>query len=194
MYFHVCFVGSRHLDISIECRTRRSLKESPKCFDLSASPERPAGSEVMTSNNVVVALTISDDLEGVGLRTGSGENIVSMEMNPVDSSRVAHLVLEREGGGREGVGREGGRGEGRRGEGERGEGGRGDGRKGEGGREEGQGEERGSEMDRVAHITIESLREGGGEGEEERKVKTNVEISIRPDLLENLKVSPDSSP
>ena len=168
--------GSRHLDISIECRTRRSLRESPKCFDLSASPDTPTGSELMTSNNVVVALTISDDLEGVELRTGKRDSTATAQQC-MDKCRVAHIVIEREEGG--GRVREEGREKG--------------GREGQGG-EDGEGEL----MDRVAQITIESVREeggeGGGEGEREGKAKTNVEIMIRPDLLDNLKLSPDSSP
>ena len=52
----------------------------------------------MTSNNVVVGLT--DDLEGVGLRTGSGDKMASTEVG-LNGSRIAHIVLEegeREGG------------------------------------------------------------------------------------------------
>ena len=138
----------------------------------------------MTSNNVVVALTISDDLEGVGLRTGK-RDLTETAQQCMDKCRVAHIVIEREEGG--GRAREEGR--------ERGGGGRvkEEGRE-RGGKEDGEGEL----MDRVAQITIESVRdeggEGGGEGEREGKAKTNVEIMIRPDLLENLKLSPDSSP
>jgi len=85
------------------------------------------GSEVLTSNNVVVALTINDDHEGVGLRTGS-----SIKSEPLPTP---------------------------------------------------------SHLDRVASITIETE---GGDTENEKM--TNVEISIRPDLLDSLNISPDSSP
>ena len=59
----------------------------------------------MTSNNVAVALTANEDLEGVGLRTGSSYSAIAMEMDiHSQMSRVAHIVLENE--------REEGRGEG----------------------------------------------------------------------------------
>ena len=50
----------------------------------------------MTSNNVAVALTA--DLEGAGLRTGSTDKAVTMEMNKqllAVRSRPVHVVLER---------------------------------------------------------------------------------------------------
>ena len=128
-----------HLDISVECRTRKSLNESSKCFDLSASPDQPNGAEVVTSNNVVVALT---DLEGVGLRTGCGHKPIFMETakHHLERLRVAHIVLERDLGDVRG---EGGGGEGEEAEGEwGGEAGRKEGGQGEeqvGGREGGRG-------------------------------------------------------
>ena len=53
----------------------------------------------MTSNNVVVGLTITDDLEGAGLRTGSSNKMASTEVG-LNGSQIAHIVLE--GGGERG--------------------------------------------------------------------------------------------
>ena len=90
--------GSHPVNISVECRTKKSLKESAKCFDLSSSPDRPQGAEVITSNNVAVALTANEDLEGVGLRTGRSYETVAMETGKhLPRSKVAHIVLEERG-------------------------------------------------------------------------------------------------
>ena len=178
MCLYYISTGSHSLDITIECRTRKSLKDSAKCFDLSASPDKPAGTEVMTSNNVAVVLTIGDDLEGVGLRTGSGETPVSVDTDRQCRERgVVHIVLEDDTRVREG-------------EGERGE------REGEG-----EGETNCISIDRS------ESGGGGGKGEslgdvEEREreegeikdLQTDFETSIRPDLLDKFKVSPNSSP
>ena len=116
---HTFPIGSRIVDINIECRTRHSLMDSAKCFDFSVSPDQPEGSKFVTSNNVVVALTLSDDVEGVGFRTGSSGNNIGVAMGTdqhhhgnmtMERSHVAHIVLEADGEGGEGDGgeREGG--------------------------------------------------------------------------------------
>ena len=55
---------------------------------------------VLTSNNVVVALTINEDLEGVGLRTGSSlrPEVVAAGATASASglSRVASVTIETE--------------------------------------------------------------------------------------------------
>ena len=97
-----CFLsapsGSHPVSISVECHTKKSMNDSSKCFDLSFPPDQPKGSEVMTSNNVAVALTANEDMEGVGFRTGSSYNAIAMETDKHSQivSKVAHIVLENE--------------------------------------------------------------------------------------------------
>ena len=86
-----------HVGITIECRTRKSLKQSPKCFELPDSANGHAHSHVITSNNIVVALTINDDHEGVGLKTENSltdRDTVAMGSN---KNRVALIMIETEG-------------------------------------------------------------------------------------------------
>ena len=61
--------GSSKVDINIECRTRKSLNEG---FGLSDGSQNLSGKtepEVLTSNNVIVALTITD--QDNMIRTGA---------------------------------------------------------------------------------------------------------------------------
>ena len=82
--------SSGKLDISIECHTRKSL------HDLDLHSATPGGSqskqepEVLTSNNVVVALTFSGDDEQVtGLNRGG---VGPHEMTHPPSSKVDHVA------------------------------------------------------------------------------------------------------
>ena len=84
------------LDISIECHTRKSLRDLDLCsagttMDGSQSKQEP---EVITSNNVVVALTITEDDEHVG-----GMNIIDRKSLPIHHpppkvDRVACITIE----------------------------------------------------------------------------------------------------
>ena len=81
--------GSSKLDISIECRTRKSLNE--KYFNMEDNPEGVKQEpEVLTSNNVVVALTITEDQESI-LRN-SGVKSETLPLPRVD--RVASITIE----------------------------------------------------------------------------------------------------
>ena len=82
-----------HAGITIECRTK-SLKESPKCFDLPDLSSGHSNSQVLTSNNVVVALTINDDHEGAGLKTGNSGSSVDSNDHVSKDNRVALITIE----------------------------------------------------------------------------------------------------
>lgn len=83
--------GSSKLDISIECRTRKSLNESPKYFNADDNSDGVKQEpEVLTSNNVVVALTITEDQESI-LRN-SGVKTETLPLPRVD--RVASITIE----------------------------------------------------------------------------------------------------
>ena len=77
--------GSSKVDISIECRTRKSLNEG---FDLSEGVQKKEP-EVLTSNNVIVALTITDQ-DNV-IRTGA---VKSEGLPPPRMDRVASITIE----------------------------------------------------------------------------------------------------
>ena len=95
-------LGSSQLDISIECRTRKSFSESPKGFSLGPGGAEGGGvaEEVLTSNNVVVALTITEDGEAV--RAGGGGGVKVEGLSPPMSApfpcceRVASITVETE--------------------------------------------------------------------------------------------------
>ena len=77
--------GTSKVDISIECRTRKSLNEG---FDLSEGAQRREP-EVLTSNNVIVALTITDQ-DNI-IRTGA---VKSEGLPPPRMDRVASITIE----------------------------------------------------------------------------------------------------
>ena len=81
--------GSSKVDINIECRTRKSLNEG---FGLSDGSQNLSGKtepEVLTSNNVIVALTITDQ-DNV-IRTGTMKTEC---LPPPRMDRVASITIE----------------------------------------------------------------------------------------------------
>ncbi len=88
--------GTSKLDISIECRTRK------ECHELSAgtaSSHERRDPEVLTSNNVVVALTITEDQDtitrsGVGVGLGGNKGEATLPSVPPRLDRVASITIE----------------------------------------------------------------------------------------------------
>jgi hypothetical protein len=83
--------SSGKLDISIECHTRKSLHDLDLHSAAPGGPQSKREPEVLTSNNVVVALTFTgDDDQVTGLNRGGG--IHPHEMAHPPPSKVDHVA------------------------------------------------------------------------------------------------------
>lgn len=81
--------SSGKLDISIECHTRKSLHDLDLHSAASGGSQSKREPEVLTSNNVVVALTFTGDDEQV---TGLNRGVNPHEMAHPPSSKVDHVA------------------------------------------------------------------------------------------------------
>ena len=95
MYTHDLLspTSASKLDISIECRTRKSMCDiglADASIGSDGLPNMKCESEVLTSNNVVVALTITEDQDH--LRTGATKSEMFLPTPRMD--RVASITIE----------------------------------------------------------------------------------------------------
>ena len=83
--------SSSKLDISIECHSRKSLRDLELCGTSYTGSKPKQEPEVVTSNNVVVALTVTEDDEQVG---GMSVHDCPVHQPPPKVDHVACITIE----------------------------------------------------------------------------------------------------